>query len=121
MKPREKPTFDQLPDAVHWLCQEWRELKPFLDRLIETSEIKKDQWFDLNQLVAYDPEKRSKDTFYGYVHFRKIPHHKSGRKLIFLKSEIDAWLASGLRKTIKEVQAEALDRMAEMNKRRVTR
>jgi len=62
-----------------------------------------DQWFDLNELVTYDPEKRTKATFYGYVHHNEIPYHKRGKKLTFLKSEIDEWLKKGRKKTIDEL------------------
>jgi excisionase family DNA binding protein len=64
-------------------------------------------WFDLNELIEYDPEKRTKPTFYGYVHQGTIPYHKRGKKLIFLKSEIDEWLKSGRIKTNSEIEAEA--------------
>ncbi|MDR1342763.1 MAG: helix-turn-helix domain-containing protein [Prevotellaceae bacterium] len=30
---------------------------------------------------------------------RSIPYHKKGKKLMFLKSEIDNWLKEGRRKT----------------------
>lgn len=113
-----KITFEQLPDAVSQISQDLAELKKLLITLRGNYSPQKDQWFDLDELVTYDPEKRSKDTFYGYVHFRKIPYHKSGKKLIFLKSEVDAWLASGRRKTDIERQDDAINRMAEINERR---
>ena len=66
-----------------------------------------DRWFDLNELCQYDPEKRKKPTFYGYVSSNSIPNHKQGKKLIFLKSEIDNWLKQGRRKTNTEIANEA--------------
>ena len=36
-----------------------------------------------------------------------IPSYKKGGKLQFLRSEIDAWLKEGKRKTIAEIDAEA--------------
>lgn len=66
----------------------------------------KDEWLDLNELVAYDPEKRSKDTFYGYVHKGLIPYYKKKKKLTFLKSEIDEWLKSGKVKSNSEIEDE---------------
>lgn len=66
----------------------------------------KDEWLDLNELVAYDPEKRSKETFYGYTSKGLIPHHKPSKKLIFLKSEIDEWLKSGKVKSNSEIEEE---------------
>ncbi|MFC2080372.1 helix-turn-helix domain-containing protein, partial [Bacteroidota bacterium] len=52
-------------------------------------------------------EKRSKATFYGYIHNRSIPFHKRSKKLVFLKSEIDDWLKAGRRKTRSEIESEA--------------
>lgn len=37
----------------------------------------------------------SKFTIYGLVHKNKIPFHKRGRRLYFLKSEIIEWLKMG--------------------------
>lgn len=67
----------------------------------------KDRWFDLAELVAYDPEKRTKPTFYGYVSTGAIPYHKRGKKLIFLKSEIDSWLKKGRKRTLEEIATDA--------------
>jgi predicted DNA-binding transcriptional regulator AlpA len=66
-----------------------------------------DRWFDLSELVAYDPEKRTKPTFYGYISTASIPYHKRGKKLIFLKSEIDTWLRQGRKKTLAETANQA--------------
>lgn len=100
-------TIEGLPRAVRQLLEEVRDLKKlFLSQnLIMPPEP--DQWFDLNELVAYDPEKRSKATFYGYIHTLAIPFHKNGKKLIFLKSEIDIWLKAGRRKTVSEIDVES--------------
>lgn len=66
-----------------------------------------DRWFDLDELTDYDPEKRTRATFYGYVHRKEIPFHKRGKKLYFLKSEIDEWLKAGRKKTVDEIEADA--------------
>jgi len=42
-----------------------------------------EQWIDLNELIEYDPEKRTKPTWYS-----KISRND-------LKSEIDEWLKQG--------------------------
>lgn len=81
--------------------------------LIDLKHFKKkneteDQWFDLNDLVTYDPEKRTKATFYRYVHHNEIPYHKRGKKLTFLKSEIDKWLKQGRKKTTEELSEDAV-------------
>ena len=56
----------------------------------------------------YLPDKPSKQTVYGWVNQRLIPYHKTTKRLSFLKSEIDAWIANGRRKTAKELRDEAV-------------
>jgi excisionase family DNA binding protein len=63
-----------------------------LDIKHSKKEIETDQWFNLNELCEYIPDKPSKPTVYGWVHAGTIPVHKGGKKLRFLKSEIDIWL-----------------------------
>ena len=66
-----------------------------------------DHWFDLNELCIYHPDKPSKPTVYGWVNAGIIPVHKGGKKLRFLKSEIDNWLKQGRKKTLAETAIEA--------------
>ena len=66
-----------------------------------------EQWLDLNDLIQYDPEKRTKPTWYGKISRNEVPHYKRGRKLIFLKSEIDEWLKQGKCKSNAEIEQEA--------------
>lgn len=49
----------------------------------------------------------SKPTVYGLVHQNKIPYHKKGKRLYFLKSEILAWLKSGKKETTSELESRA--------------
>ena len=66
-----------------------------------------DRWFDLNELCEYHPDKPCKPTVYGWVNAGIIPVHKGGKKLRFLKSEIDSWLKQGRKKTLAETAGEA--------------
>ena len=66
-----------------------------------------DRWFDLTELCNYHPDKPTKATVYGWVNARSIPVHKGGKKLRFLKSEIDSWLMQGKKKTYAETSHEA--------------
>ena len=66
-----------------------------------------DRWFDLNELCQYHPDKPTKPTVYGWVNAGTIPVHKGGKKLRFLKSEIDSWLKQGRKKTLAETASEA--------------
>ncbi|HAQ18431.1 MAG TPA: DNA-binding protein [Prolixibacteraceae bacterium] len=110
-------TFENLPASVHQIYQKLENMERLLLEKSNNNQPLPDCWFDLNELVEYDPEKRSKATFYGYVHERAIPFHKRGKKITFLKSEIDFWLKSGRRKTFLETAVEA-DQFLENKKRR---
>lgn len=100
-------TFNELPQAVTKLYNKLENIERLLLEKSTTSQSQSDIWFDLNEVVKYDPEKRTKPTFYGYIHRREIPFHKRGKKIIFLKSEIDNWLMRGRRKTLTEITSEA--------------
>lgn len=67
-------------------------IKEVLIELKEFKQIETDVWFDLRELCEYHPDKPSKATVYGWVNSKNIPVHKGGKKLRFLKSEIDNWL-----------------------------
>jgi site-specific DNA-methyltransferase (adenine-specific) len=47
-----------------------------------------------DELCEYMPDRPTKATVYGWVHANKVPVHKGGKKLRFLKSEIDNWMKS---------------------------
>jgi excisionase family DNA binding protein len=66
-----------------------------------------ERWFDLNELCIYHPDHPSKPTVYGWVNAGIIPVHKGGKKLRFLKSDIDNWLKQGRKKTVAEIANEA--------------
>lgn len=100
-------TFNELPQAVTQLYNKLENIERLLLEKSTTSQSKSDVWLDLSELVQYDPEKRTKPTFYGYIHRREIPFHKRGKKIIFLKSEIDNWLMQGRKKTLAETDKEA--------------
>ena len=45
---------------------------------------------------------------YGYTMNRILPHSKRGKRLYFIKSEIDEWIAKHRVKTIEELEEEAI-------------
>ncbi|MFC5270034.1 helix-turn-helix transcriptional regulator [Adhaeribacter terreus] len=107
----ENLTFESLPGAVSKLLEDVAHLKSLL-----TSQASKpaetDRWFDLDELCAYLPGNPARATIYGKVHTREIPHKKVGKRLAFLKSEIDQWLKNQGRKTAAEIEAEASQYLA---------
>jgi excisionase family DNA binding protein len=67
--------------------------------LLEKNKQEVDSWFNLDELRDYLPDKPSISTVYGWVNGGNIPAHKVGKKLRFLKSDIDNWLKDGRKKT----------------------
>lgn len=99
-------SFDQIPAALNFLINEVGTLKKVLaERGGSTPEP--DQWFNLEEFCQYHPAKPAPTTVYGWVSRRAVPHKRDGKHLMFLKSEIDAWLKNKGRKTSDEISAEA--------------
>ena len=95
-----KLTLENLPSQVNKLYQKLEELETLLlQKEGQQAKELKDEWFSLDKLVEYDPAKRVKATWYSLVSRGEVPYHKSGKHLVFLKSEIDEWLSSGKRKS----------------------
>lgn len=67
-----------------------------------------DQWFSLDELRNYLPDKPARQTVYGWVHHRLIPYRKGKKRLRFLKSEVDQWLLNEEWKTRSEVKESIL-------------
>ena len=42
-------------------------------------------------------------SVYGLVHYNKIPYCKKGKKLYFIKSDIDKWILEGSNKTTSDL------------------
>ena len=100
-------TLETLPKAFKHLTNEVSEIKRLLLEKSNEQPPETDRWFDLNGLCIYHPDKPSKPTVYGWVNVGTIPVHKGGKKLRFLKSEIDNWLKQGRKKTLAETASEA--------------
>lgn len=75
--------------------------------LTKSEQPESDRWFNLQELCEYLPDRPARQTVYGWIGQRLIPFHKKGKKLQFLKSEIDSWLKTDKRKSVAELQADA--------------
>jgi excisionase family DNA binding protein len=104
---KEGLTLETLPKAFTLLSNEVSEIKRLLLERSKEQPTETDRWFDLNQLCIYHPDKPSKPTVYGWVNAGIVPVHKGGKKLRFLKSEIDNWLRQGKKKIFAETASEA--------------
>lgn len=104
---KEGLTLETLPKAFTHLTNEVSEIKRLLLEKSNEQPHEIDRWFDLIELCNYHPDKPSKPTVYGWVNAGIVPAHKGGKKLRFLKSEIDIWLRQGKKKTVAETASEA--------------
>ena len=100
-------TFEQLPKAVTQLFDKLDNIERLLLNNSNQPQPDPERWLNLSELCEYLPDKPVKPTVYGWVHQRVIPNHRRGKKLYFLKSEIDTWLKAGRKKTIAETASEA--------------
>lgn len=112
----DKLTLETLPIAFTRLSSEVGEIKELLKQLNNQGPLEPDRWFDLKDFCDYHPDKPSKATVYGWVCSRTIPVHKSGKKLRFLKSEIDDWLLQGKKMTYADTTSEAVLFLSQRNR-----
>jgi len=99
-------SFNELPQAVAHLISKVDNLETLLTEKQPQAQ-ESDRWLNLDDLCNYHPNHPAKPTVYAWIWQRLIPYHKRGKKVMFLKSEIDTWLKEGRRKTAAEIHAEA--------------
>ena len=68
---------------------------------------RRNAWVVIAEIRTYHPDKPARATVYEWVNLKKVPVHKDGKRLRFLKSEIDEWLCKGRRMTQEEIDQEA--------------
>jgi len=103
----EELSFNDVPKAVAHLIGKVEKIETLLQSQNKSEQSETDRWLNLDDLCKYHPDHPAKPTVYAWIGQRSIPYHKKGKKLMFLKSEIDAWLKEGRRKTAAEIQTEA--------------
>lgn len=110
-------TFETLPQAMSYLIERVKYLETLITKKLqqEPSEVQ-DRWLNTKELREYLSDHPAESTVYGWVAARAIPYHKTGKKLQFLKSEIDAWIKGTRQKTEAELQEEAINYV---NERRI--
>jgi predicted DNA-binding transcriptional regulator AlpA len=105
-KNMQEISFNEVPQALAHLINKVEKIETLLN-VKQPQAQESDQWLNLSDLCKYHPDHPAKPTVYAWIGQRLIPYHKKGKKLMFLKSEIDAWLKEGRRKTAAEIQSEA--------------
>ena len=99
-------SFNDMPKALAYLISKVDRLETLLS-VSKLEQPHSDKWFNLQELCSYLPDKPARQTVYGWIGQKLIPYHKKGKKLQFLKSEIDAWLIGDKHKSVSELRADA--------------
>ena len=102
-------TFDQLPQAVNQLYTKVENIEKLLLQK-EAPTLETDQLLTIKQAGEF--LHLAVPTLYGLVHTSSIPVNKRGKRLYFSKTDLTAWIKSGRKKTISEIQAEVKNHSA---------
>jgi len=99
-------SFENLPKAVAHLANEIAEIKSMVQN-VQIPESKEKRVpigiEEVSRIIG-----KAKPTIYTLVRQRKIPCYKNGKKLYFFEEEILEWISKGKKKTIQEIESEAL-------------
>lgn len=96
-------TFEQLPQAI---CQLHKKISRIEQLLQERHDLQNaEEMFTIEQAAAF--LNLTVATLYRKVSSREVPANKRGNRLYFYKSELEAWIKGGRKKTLAELQWEA--------------
>lgn len=104
----ENLTFDSMPAAILQLLDKVSNIEKQLNEN-NNSPQSQIHWLTIDELCDYLPGKPAKATIYAKVHRREIPHQKQGKRLSFLKNEIDTWLKSQSRPLTQDENLDGTD------------
>ena len=102
-------SFNDVPQALSLLLEKVTRLESLLETKTQATKAKQDEMMDLKGLQDFHPEHPAAATIYKWVRIGQIPYYKTGKKLIFKRSEIEAWINDGRQMTDAEIEAEAID------------
>ena len=107
-KSLENLSFNDMPQAVAFLIDKVLTMSEQIEEISKKiGHATQDQWMTIDDLAIYLPDKPSVQTIYTWVGHKLIPYNKVGKRLYFLRSDIDNWLINGRRKTAAEIAIEA--------------
>ena len=86
------PTFDMIPTLMANLLEDNKILSAKLD--------------DISKKISI-PGHPAVQTIYGWTSNNMIPYHKVGKRIYFVKSELDAWLLKEGHKSQDDLRREA--------------
>lgn len=100
--------FEDLPNAITGVLNKLSFMENRINKIFELVQSEKEEtWFTVTELCAYLPTHPVEHTIYCWTSNHEIPYHKRGKRIMFLKSEIDEWLKGNKTKSRGEIQKEA--------------
>lgn len=96
-------SFEEIYEVLKTIKSNLEEIKNQPTRIQRES----DRWLNLKEFCEYHPDKPAGQTVYGWTSNRTVPHYTKGKKVYFLKSEIDEWLKAGRKRTKMEMEYDA--------------
>lgn len=109
------PTFDMIPMLMANLLEDNKILSAKIDALNKKINMslpanKKgddNERMDVTEAQKYIPGHPAVQTIYGWTSNGQIPYHKIGKRIYFVKSELDEWLSHGQHKSDDDLRKEA--------------
>ena len=101
--------FNDLPTALSLVINQLKEIDSKISLLSSQFQSNKEnEWLTVTELCAYTPTHPVEHTIYCWTSSRESPHHKRGKRIMFVKSEIDEWLKDNKNKSRNDIMKEAL-------------
>jgi len=105
---RQNYSFNDVPEVLGIILAKLNELGVKVDAIGVSPQAEQPVWFNVSALINYLPNHPAEQTVYGWTSAHKIPFHKKGKSILFLKSEIDEWLQQSTRmKSERELELDA--------------
>ena len=107
------PTFEMIPTLMVNLIEDNKVLSAKLDAINRKLSASmgnnkdEDERMDVTEAQKYIPGHPAVQTIYGWTSNNMIPYHKVGKRIYFLKSELDAWLSKEQHKSKDDLREEA--------------
>ena len=109
------PTFDMIPMLMANLLEDNKILSAKIDALNKKINMSlpannqgdDNERMDVTEAQKYIPGHPAVQTIYGWTSNGQIPYHKIGKRIYFVKSELDEWLSHGQHKSDDDLRKEA--------------
>jgi len=86
-------SFNDLPSALSLVINKLEILEEKFSTLMTQIQPDKGlEWLSVSELSEYLPTHPVEHTIYCWTSNKQIPFHKKGKRIMFLKSEIDEWM-----------------------------